>query len=187
MLSLFILHLLAAPSTTAVWKGKKSTSYLLPSSSSFFQSFLCVSTNVLSTYPCRPHSHIKSENKYERVFNTSLVNTQGVTQPKCGSAAVTTPPSCPFDVGFDWGERAQALREAAPPAAPDVSGHSAGERPWPGLELHEWSICCIVEDPSHEPIVWVWLWMWDITEKLRSYVERRHISKTALPRASWYI
>lgn len=185
MLSLFILHLLAAPSTTAVWKGKKSTSYLLLSSSSFFQSFLCVSTNVLSTYPCRPHSHIKSENKYGRFL--ALLSLTPRVWHSLSAAQLLWPPRPPARLMSVLRRAGAALKEAAPPAAPDVSGHSVGERPRPGLGLHEWSICCIVEDPSHEPIVWVWLWMWDITKKLGSYVERRHISKTTLPRASWYI
>lgn len=46
----------------------------------------------LSTYPSRPHSPIESENKQEKVFNTSPINTHGLTQPKCSSAAVTPSP-----------------------------------------------------------------------------------------------
>lgn len=105
----------------------------------------------LSTYPSRPHSHIESENKQEKVFNTSPINTHGLTQPKCSSAAVT-PPLPPFDVGFEdsW---YRVVTESAPPAVPDVWGHGVGERPWPVLELNEWSICWIVEDPSHKPII----------------------------------
>lgn len=47
----------------------------------------------------------------------------------------------------------QCLRELAPPAVPDVWGHGVGEGPWPVLELNEWSICWIVQDLTHKPII----------------------------------